>query len=137
MEFVLLERFGALLDQSCRLMQGPTIQHVHLFHGNQMLGGIKIEEIGKLKTECIAEKPVSLADIFQNLVINRDVITVILRSDPQSYDIGTVLRDVGVRSLRFLIGAAFGDFLPVLVDDESMGEHGLVRCGARYDDAAP
>ena len=46
-------------------------------------------------------------------------------------------RDVGVGSLRFLVGAALGNFLAGLVDDETVRENGFIGRGVEGDDTGP
>jgi len=75
--------------------------------------------------------------VLEDLVVDRDVVAEVLRGDPEADDVGAVLGDVGVGRLRFLVGRALGDFLAVLVDDEAMGEDGLVGRAAEGNDTAP
>ena len=39
-------------------MQRPTVQHVHLIYRHGMLRGVKVEQVGELETERVAEEPV-------------------------------------------------------------------------------
>jgi len=104
---------------------------------HRVLGKIEIEEIRKLVAEGVAEKPIGLADVLENLVVDRDVVAEILRCDPEADDIGAMLGDVGVAGLRLLVGAALRDLLAGLVDDEAVGEDGLVGRAAEGDHARP
>src|SRR5690606_21669401 len=48
-----------------------------------------------------------------------------------------VFVDVGVARLRLLVSIALAELVTLLVDDEPVGEHGLVGRLAKGDDAVP
>jgi hypothetical protein len=60
-----------------------------------MLGGVEIEQVGELEAEGVAEEAVGLADVLEDLVVDRDVVAEILRGDPEADDVGAVLRFSG------------------------------------------
>ena len=136
-ELVRVVSLGAFLDENGGLMQRPAVERVHLGHRHGVLGGVEVEQVGELEAERVAEKTVGFADVFQDFLVDWDVVAKILRGDPEADDIRAVLRDVGVGRLRLLVGRALGNLLAVLVDDEAVGEDGLVGRRAKGDDAIP
>ena len=81
------------------------------------------------------ERPVH--DVGGRPVVDGDVVAEVLRRDPESDDVGAVLGDVGIGGLWLLVGAALGNFLAGLVDDEAVGEDGLVGRGALLNHRSP
>ena len=136
-EFVGVVRGGGFAEQGRRLVQRPAIERVHLRDGDGVFREVEIEEVGKLVAETVAKKTIRLADVFQDFVVDGDVVAEILGGDPEADDIGAVGGDVGVTRLGFLIRAALGDFLAGFVDDEAVGEDGFVGRAAEGDDARP
>ena len=136
-ELVVLKCLGALVDQDRGLVQRPLVEHIQLRHGHGMLRRIEIKKIRELKTEGIADQPIGFAHVFQDLVVHRNVVAKILRCDPETDYIRAILLDIGVGCLGLLVGAALGNFLPVLVDDEAVGQHGLVGRSPIGDDTVP
>jgi len=56
-KFVGVVGFRALGDEHRGLVQGPAVQHVHMCDGHRLAGGVKVEQVGKLEAQRVAEEP--------------------------------------------------------------------------------
>ena len=113
--------------QFAKLPQYPAVQsrQSHVRHG--VFGRVKIIKIRKLKAQGIAQIAVGLAHLVNALVADHDVVSIILRGDPQAHHIRAVLLDVGFGSLGLFVAAlfAFGDLFPLGIDNKPMRQHCL------------
>lgn len=110
-------------------IENPTVEPCHLIGADGVLGGVEIVEIRELIAQGITEEAIDFADLVDPFLADDDIAAIILGTDPEADDIGSVLFDVGFGGLRFFVAAlalfTFRNFFTIGIDHEPVGEDGF------------
>jgi hypothetical protein len=76
------------LDQSLQLMEGKTVD-LHEFRVRDAIGaGIEIVKVSQEIAEGVADLAVSFGKLPEDLLRDADIVSIVLRSDPEAQDLG-------------------------------------------------
>ena len=87
-------------------------------------------QVPEQDAECVAEAAVRLGDLFEEILTEGDFVLPIHAGNPESDDVRAVLvvEVGGIGRLTAFSGVGFRELFLVLIDDEAVGHHGLIRC---------
>ena len=126
---VLLDHLG---PQSFGAAHDPVIERDHPRGIDQVVVRMKAVQIGKHETRGIADAPVGVGDLAENLLGNRHFAAIIGGGDPQPQNIGAVLVKDPVRGHG--VAERFRHLAPFGVDEEAVGQHFPVGSAAVHGD---
>ena len=119
---------GQRLLHGLGLAQRGGIARQQRLRRERMLRGIEIVQVAKQEAQGIANSTIGLGDALEQIVGNRNLARVVGAGHPQAQNVGTqCLHDL---LWRHHIARRLAHLVAVLVDRETMREHGLVRCPA-------
>jgi hypothetical protein len=75
-------------DEFLKLMECPSVHFMKLITGNAFFLRMEVVKIPEKKSKGVSDPKVAVGQTFQDLVGDLNVISVILRRDPEPQDIG-------------------------------------------------
>ena len=115
------------LDEVLELVESEPVQFLHLPVGDRIGRRIEIVQVAQQEPACVSDSAVRFAQPFQDVLGNADVVPVVFGGDPKAEYLGPVLADDFLGG--YDVSERFGHLVSLAVNDEAVGEHGLVRSG--------
>jgi len=111
--------------KALQLVQGKAIDFGHFSIGYIVLTRRKIIQVAQHEAAGVSDSAVCIAELFQDIIGNPDVVPVIRSRHPEAQNLGAKFIDDLFR--RNHITHGFGHLPPVRIHDKSMRQYSIVR----------
>ena len=128
--------FEAFASDAVQALEDPAVEQCVVWARRRAFR-IEAIEVAEQNAQRIAQAAVGLGHLLEQVLAEGNFVLPIDRRNPEAHDVGTVLvvEMRGVDRFAGLFRFGFRKLLLVLVDDEAVSHHRLVRSGSAIRDA--